>query len=68
MIFVGTAVRVFLRAEGHLRHIQIRLQNNRGIRLEGYQDLERSQPGPRDDASPLHPFRAHLDDGAGIRL
>ncbi len=29
------------RNKGDLRHIQIRLNNNRGIRLEGYQDLER---------------------------
>lgn len=29
------------RRRGALQHIQIRLNNNRGIRLEGYQDLER---------------------------
>lgn len=29
------------RRKGDLRHIQIKLQNNRGIRLEGYRDLER---------------------------
>jgi len=29
------------RRMGVLRHIQIRLENNRGIRLEGYGDLER---------------------------
>lgn len=32
---------VFLyRWRGRLRHIQVRLKNNRGIRLEGYSDLE----------------------------
>ncbi len=32
---------VFLhRRRGELRHIQVRLKNNRGIRLEGYGDLE----------------------------
>jgi len=29
------------RKKGVLQHLQIRLKNNRGIRLEGYQDLER---------------------------
>ena len=29
------------RRKGDMRHIQIRLNNNRGIRLEGYQDLAR---------------------------
>lgn len=29
------------RRKGDMRHIQIRLINNRGIRLEGYEDLER---------------------------
>ena len=29
------------RRKGVLRHIQIRLKNTRGIRLEGYRDLER---------------------------
>jgi len=29
------------RRKGVLRHIQLRLQNSRGIRLEGYGDLER---------------------------
>ncbi|WP_300317640.1 hypothetical protein [Accumulibacter sp.] len=35
-----TAVRFFKRW-GKLRHIQLLLRNNRGIRLEGYQDLPR---------------------------
>jgi len=35
-----TALRLF-RRRGELRHIQLLLRNNRGIRLEGYQDLER---------------------------
>jgi hypothetical protein len=34
-----TALRVFRRS-GHVRHIQLLLPNNRGIRLEGYDDLE----------------------------
>jgi len=29
------------RRRGSLRHVQVRLTNNRGIRLEGYRDLER---------------------------
>jgi hypothetical protein len=29
------------RRRGTLRHIQVRLKNNRGIRLEGYRDLDR---------------------------
>jgi hypothetical protein len=28
------------RRKGSIRHVQIRLRNGRGIRLEGYQDLE----------------------------
>lgn len=35
-----TALRLF-RRRGKLRHIQLILRNNRGIRLEGYQDLAR---------------------------
>lgn len=35
-----TALRLFKRW-GKLRHIQLLLKNNRGIRLEGYQDLPR---------------------------
>ncbi|WP_313950160.1 hypothetical protein [Accumulibacter sp.] len=35
-----SALRVFKRW-GKLRHIQLVLRNNRGIRLEGYQDLSR---------------------------
>ncbi|MEA3275013.1 MAG: hypothetical protein U9Q81_06935 [Pseudomonadota bacterium] len=34
------AVNLF-RKKGVLRHIQLRLKNNRGIRLEGYRDLDR---------------------------
>jgi hypothetical protein len=34
-----TALRVFRRS-GQLRHIQLLLPNNRGIRLEGYDDLD----------------------------
>ncbi len=30
----------FFRRKGMLQHIQIRLKSNRGIRLEGYNDLE----------------------------
>ena len=30
----------FFRKKGELQHIQIRLRNNRGIRLEGYEELE----------------------------
>ena len=30
----------FYRRRGELQHIQVRLKNNRGIRLEGYADLE----------------------------
>ncbi len=30
----------FYRQKGTLQHIQIKLKNNRGIRLEGYDDLE----------------------------
>jgi len=30
----------FYRRQGNLQHIQIKLKNNRGIRLEGYDDLE----------------------------
>ncbi len=37
---------VFLyRWRGQLRHIQVRLKNNRGIRLEGYSDLEELTAG-----------------------
>lgn len=33
---------VFLyRRKGTLQHIQVRLRNNRGIRLEGYEDMDR---------------------------
>ena len=35
-----TAIRLFTRW-GKLRHVQLLLSNNRGIRLEGYQDLPR---------------------------
>jgi hypothetical protein len=35
-----SALRLF-RRRGKLRHIQLLLKNNRGIRLEGYQDLDR---------------------------
>ena len=35
-----SALRLF-RRWGKLRHIQLVLKNNRGIRLEGYQDLDR---------------------------
>ncbi len=31
----------FFRKKGVLQHIQIRLRSNRGIRLEGYNDLEK---------------------------
>ena len=34
------AVNIY-RSKGLLRHIQVRLKNNRGIRLEGYRDLDR---------------------------
>ena len=30
----------FYRRKGRLEHIQLKLRNNRGIRLEGYTDLE----------------------------
>jgi hypothetical protein len=37
---------VFLyRWRGRLRHIQVRLKNNRGIRLEGYSGLEEMAAG-----------------------
>jgi hypothetical protein len=35
-----SALRLF-RSRGKLRHIQLLLKNRRGIRLEGYQDLDR---------------------------
>lgn len=34
------AVLTFYRSKGKVRHIQLKLKNNRGIRLEGYADLE----------------------------
>jgi hypothetical protein len=34
------AALTFYRSKGQVRHIQLKLKNNRGIRLEGYTDLE----------------------------
>ena len=30
----------FYRKKGNVTHIQLKLRNNRGIRLEGYEELE----------------------------
>ncbi len=42
-----SALRLF-RRRGKLRHIQLLLKNRRGIRLEGYQDLEGLAQGLQD--------------------
>jgi len=34
------AMLTFYRKKGNVTHIQLKLRNNRGIRLEGYEDLE----------------------------
>jgi hypothetical protein len=34
------AALTFYRRKGQLQHIQLKLKNNRGIRLEGYTDIE----------------------------